>query len=89
MIRASKEALGKTSGRGPTGDKETWWWNEKAQEAIRKKKWETSRRKEDREEYKRANKKAKKAVARAKAIEYNDVYEELDTPERERERYLR
>ena len=78
-----------TTGRRPPGDKETWWWNDKVQEVITAKKvakkiWETSRRQEDKYIYRQANKAAKKAVAKNKALAMNELYEELETPEGER-----
>ena len=65
--------LGMITGRRPPGDKETWWWNDKVQDVIRAKKetnkvWESSRRQEDKDRYRQANKAAKKAVAIAKAL---------------------
>ena len=62
---------------------------DKVQEVIKAKKvakkiWETSRRQEDRDIYRQANKAAKKAVATNKALAMNELYEELETPEGER-----
>ena len=78
-----------TTGRMPPGDKETWWWNDKVQEVIKAKKvaekiWETSRRQEDKDRYRQANKAVNKAVATNKALAMNELYEELETPEGER-----
>ena len=78
-----------TTGRRPPGDKETWWWNDEVQEVIKVKKvakkiWETSQRQEAKDRYRQANKTAKKAVATNKALAMNELYEELETPERER-----
>ena len=78
-----------TTGRRPPGDKETWWWNDKVQEVIKAKKvakkiWDASRRQEDKDRYRQANKAAKKAVATTKALAMNELYEELETPEGER-----
>ena len=78
-----------TTGRRPPGDKETWWWNGKVQEVIKAKKmakniWETSRRQEDKDIYRQANKAAKKEVATNKALAINELYEELETQEGER-----
>ena len=70
----------------PPGDKETWWWNDEAKDAIRakkeaKKKWESSGRQEERDIYRQANKETKKEVARSKAHAMGEVYNELETPE--------
>ena len=63
------------------------------QEVIKAKKetkkiWETSRRQEDKDRYRSANKAAKKAVATTKALAMNELYEELETPEGETERKI-
>ena len=46
--------------------------------------FEKSRRQEDKDRYRQANKVAKKAVATTKALAMNELYEELETPEDER-----
>nr|XP_027226231.1 uncharacterized protein LOC113818249 [Penaeus vannamei] len=63
VIRAvGEEVLGKTSGKGPPENKESWWWNEEVQvnekEEV-KKKWEISGLEQDKDNYKQANKRAK------------------------------
>ena len=71
------------TGRGICGEttwhfrikRETWWWNEKVQQAIREKKeaykkWQQSGREIDREAYKQKRKEAKVVVASIKAKEY-------------------
>ena len=73
--------LGITSGK-PGRKEETWWWYEKAQEAVRVKKEkknlkDQNRCKETVEGYKAASKLAKRAVAKAKAEEYKDLYNSL------------
>ena len=70
-----------TNGRRPPGDMETWRWNDKVQEVIKAKKetkqiWETSRRQEDKDRYRQADKAAKKAVATTKALAMNELCEE-------------
>ena len=81
-----------TTGRRPPGDKETWWWNDEMKDAIRvkkeaKKKWDASGRQEERGIYRRANKEAKKELARSKAHAMDEVYIELETSEGERKIY--
>ena len=51
---------------------------------VSKKIWDASRRQEDKDRYRQANKAAKKAVATTKALAMNELYEELETPEGER-----
>ena len=89
ILTVGQEVLGMTTGRRPPGDKETWWWNEKVQEVIMakkvaKKRWETSRRQDDTDRYRQANKAANKAIPTTKALAMNELYEELERPEGER-----
>ena len=51
---------------------------------VAKKIWETSRRQEDKDIYRQANKTAKKAVATNKALGMNELYDALETTEGER-----
>ena len=51
------------------------------------KKWETSGRQEERDIYRRANKEAKKQLARSKAHAMDEVFRELETQEGERNIY--
>ena len=62
-----------TTGRSPPGDKETWWWNDKVQEVIKAKK-----------EGNRIHGKHHQAVSTANELAMNELYEELETPEGER-----
>ena len=76
------------TGRRLPADKDTWWWNDKVQEVIKAKKvakkmWETSRRQEDKDRYRQANKAAKKAVTTNNVLAINELYEELETPDGE------
>ena len=50
--------------------------------------WETPGRQEDRDSYMQENKAVKKAVATAKVLAMNVLYEELETPEGERNIYI-
>lgn len=81
--------VGKTSGKGLPVDKETWWWNEEVQAIVKakkiaKKKWDLSGREEDKEEYLRAKKSAKKAVAVAKAQAIDEGYRDIENNEGEK-----
>ena len=51
---------------------------------VAKKIWGTSRRQEDNDRYRQANKAAKKALATNKVLAMNELYEESETPEGER-----
>ncbi|KAL1448566.1 hypothetical protein WDU94_013996 [Cyamophila willieti] len=74
ILGVGETVLGKTSGKGRPKDKETWWWNVEVAKKIKekkeaKKKWDQTNKPEDKAEYKRVNKEAKRAVAQAKAKE--------------------
>ena len=89
ILRIGEEVLGKSSGRKPPNDKESWWWNEEVQQRVMnkkevKKKADLSGLEQDKNEYKQAKKEARRAVAKAKAETWNEVYEELETPEGEK-----
>ncbi len=78
VIRNVGEVLGKSSDRKPTGNKETWWWNDELQKVIRakreaNKKWNISGSEEGKEAYKITNKVAKRVVAKSKAVALNSV----------------
>ncbi|KAI5724883.1 hypothetical protein M8J77_008337 [Diaphorina citri] len=84
-----QEILGKTPGKGVPEDKEVWWWNSEVQEVVRTKKikkrnWDLSGREQDKEEYLRAKKDAKRAVAQAKARAIDEGYKEIENNKGER-----
>ena len=87
MLRKTAETvLGMTFGKRK-GDKETWWWNEKVQESIKKKKegkkaWDKIRNENTEKVYKEKKSKAKKAVAMAKGRAYDNLYARLETKRR-------
>lgn len=61
--KIGEEVLGRTSGQ-TFNDKESWWWNEEVQQAIKAKKEakkiaDKTAMHKDREEYRKANKQAK------------------------------
>ena len=89
ILRIGEEVLGKSSGRKPPNDNESWWWNEEVQQWVKNKKEvkkmvDLSGLEQDKEEYKQAKKEERRAVAKAKAETWNEVYEELETPEGEK-----
>ena len=89
ILTVGEHVQGKTSGKGPPGDKESWWWNEDTQKAIKKKaearkNHERQRSDESKQAFKEANKIAKREVGRSKAIFRNELYDNLETPEGQR-----
>ena len=89
ILKIGEELLGKSSGRKPPNDKESWWWNEEVQAQVKskkvaKKKADLSNLVQDKEDYKKAKKEASRAVAKAMAETLNEIYEELETPEGEK-----
>jgi hypothetical protein len=77
---------------GKCETKETWWWNEKVQNAIKEKKECFRRMHLDRsvdnvERYKVAKKTAKRAVSEARGQIYDGLYQRLGTKEGEKDIY--
>ncbi|WVZ49707.1 hypothetical protein U9M48_001039 [Paspalum notatum var. saurae] len=89
--KVAAEVLGVTKGsKGAT--KDTWWWNEDVQQALKEKKECYKRVFHDRstdniERYKVAKKIAKRAVSEAKGRAYDDLYQRLSTKEGEKDIY--
>ena len=86
ILRIGEEIFGKTSGKGPPDNKETWWWNAEVARVIKEKKeakkeYYRERNQRNRERCRVANKAAKKAVAIARAEAREEIYEELETVE--------
>jgi hypothetical protein len=72
--------------------KETWWWNENVQKAIKKKKECFRRMHLDRsadnvERYKVAKKTAKRVVSETRGRMYDGLYQRLGTKEEEKDIY--
>ncbi|AQL02844.1 Retrovirus-related Pol polyprotein LINE-1 [Zea mays] len=72
--------------------KDTWWWNEDVQKAIKEKKDCYKRLHHDKcaeniEKYRIAKKSAKRAVSRARGQAYDDLYQRLDTKQGEKDIY--
>ncbi|KAI5627956.1 hypothetical protein C0J50_3222 [Silurus asotus] len=91
MRKASRKVLGVTSGNKKE-DKETWWWNEKLQESIRRKrlakqKWDRQSDEKSRQEYKEMRQQVRRDVAKDKEKAYEELYERLDTKEGEKDMY--
>ncbi|KAK3525230.1 hypothetical protein QTP86_024951 [Hemibagrus guttatus] len=86
-----RKVLGVSSGRRKE-DKETWWWNEKVQDSIQRKrlakmKWDMDRTEENRQEYKELQRRVKREVSKAKQKAYDELYTRLDTREGEKDLY--
>ena len=78
----AKEMLGETS----DVEKESWWWNDEVQKAVKEKrdslkKWQSSRTTTYLADYSENKTNAKKAVTTAKEAEYEEVYTKLDRRE--------
>ena len=91
LLDTAKSVLGQTSGKGAYNEKEAWWWNEDVQKAVKEKrlKFKQSRCDEDKEEFREANKRAKREVANAKESAYKDLYDKLDSIEGQQMIYKR
>jgi hypothetical protein len=90
--KCCREVLGVVKGGQRRVDKETWWWNESVQQAVRDKKvafkkWKCGKTNELMEKYKTAKKLVKREVAEAKCRQYQEVYDRLSTKEGERDVY--
>ena len=86
LLDTANSVLGQTTGKGAYNEKEAWWWNEEVQKAVKEKRlkfkqYQQSRCDEDKEEFKEANKRAKREVAKAKESAYKDLYDKLDSIE--------
>ena len=86
--KVAAEVLGVTkASKGAT--KETWWWNEDVQKALKEKKerYECVFYDRSTERYKVANKFAKQIVSEPKGRAYDDLYQRLSTKEGEKDVY--
>jgi hypothetical protein len=89
--KVASEVFGMT--KGTSGEpKDTWWWIEDIQKAIKEKKECHMSLFHDRsavnlERYKVAKKTAKRAVSEAKGRAYDDLYRRLSTKEGEKDVY--
>ncbi|XP_075976493.1 uncharacterized protein LOC142976811 [Anticarsia gemmatalis] len=79
-------------------DKDTWWWNEEVQRALKEKKdafkdWKSVdicnpiMREEKRKVYNESKKQAKKAVAIARGKVQDNLYKSLETPQGQKQLY--
>jgi hypothetical protein len=90
-IKVASEVFGVT--KGSSGEsKDTWWWTENVQKAIKDKKECYRSLFHDKsavniERYKVAKKTAKRAVSEAKGRAYDDLYRRLSTKEGEKDVY--
>jgi hypothetical protein len=88
--KVASEEFGVTKG-GKRESKETWWWNEKVQNAIKKKEcfrhMHLDRSVNNVERYKVAKKTTKQAVSEARGQMYDGLYQRLGTKEGEKNIY--
>ena len=85
IVEIARRELGE-SGGGKYVEKETWWWDQQVQEAVKAKKeafknGRTTGNEADKEIYKEHRKTAKISVTKAKDLAYEDMYEKLNTRE--------
>jgi hypothetical protein len=81
--KVASEEFGVTEG-GKHETKETWWWNEKVQNAIKEKKecfrcMHLDRSVDNVEQYKVTKKTAKRAVSEVRGQMYDGLYQRLGT----------
>ena len=93
LLDTAKSVLGQTTGKGAYNENEAWWWNEEVQKAVKEKRLkfkqhQQSRCDEDKEEFREANKRAKREVAKAKESAYKNPYDKLDSIDRRAENDL-
>jgi hypothetical protein len=89
--KVASEEFGMTKG-GKRETKETWWWNEKVQNAIKEKKecfrpMYLDRSVNNVDRYKVAKKTTKRAVSEVRGQMYDELYQRLGTKEEEKEIY--
>ena len=85
IVEMARRKLGE-SGGWEYVEKETWWWDQQLQEAMKAKKeafknWRTTGNEVDKEIYKEHRKTAKICVTKAKDMAYEDMYEKLNSRE--------
>ncbi|XP_047533422.1 uncharacterized protein LOC125068366 [Vanessa atalanta] len=95
--KVAKDVFGESKGKGLI-DRDTWWWNLEVQNVLSEKKvafkeWQvvknvnTSLKDEKKEVYKEFKRRAKKAVAVARAKAQEKLYNSLDSPRGQKELY--
>ena len=80
-MELAKEEL-RESTPGKYLEKESWWWNDAAQQAVSDKRrlfreWQRTKEENDQKRYKEANKECKRVAAIAKENACSQLYEEL------------
>ena len=89
MRKICGEVLGVSKGGETMINKDTWWWDEAVQSALKEKKlafreWKTLRTEELLGIYRKAKRASKHAVAMAKGKKYDELYKKLGTKEGEK-----
>ena len=90
LRNTARDVLGETSGKGGRADRDTWWCKKEVQDSVKAKKeakklWDFTRDEVIKERYKRARKKVKREVAKAKNDTYEELYQRLEMKEGEME----
>ena len=85
ILETAREICGESSGRRQT-DRNTWWWCEEVQQAIKEKKetyrsWQRERTEENRRVYRQKARAAKRAVAAAKERAWAEWSVNIETAE--------
>ena len=91
MMEAGKEVCGETTGRRQK-DRETWWWTERVQAAIKEKKkkfkiWQRTKNERDQQMFKESRSKAKREVAIAKRIAWERWYQQREGTKKQNDMY--
>ena len=89
--RVAREVLGESKGIGGQV-KETWWWNEEVQEAIKRKKecfkgLHKCPNEENLQKFRQVRKDTKKAVRNARGKVFDDMYKKPEIKEGEKDIY--
>ena len=84
ILESAKSICGVTRGQ-KRQERDTWWWSEDVQRAVKNmkdafKRWQKTRRDTSlKAEYKKACKETKSVIAKAKHDATKHIYDELDT----------
>ena len=86
VLKAAKEVCGETRGAGGVRNRETWWRSNNVQSPVKEKRiafkrWQRSRREEDKRIYVERKMEAKRQVTAAKTAEWEQWSRDLETNE--------
>ena len=85
LRKTGEEVCGRSKGKRKEG-KETWWWNEETEKAVKNKKewlkkWKESGKEVDKQLYKKAKMETKRIIAKQKEIAVEELCRDLETKE--------